>query len=107
MQIAARVKPERIVLAGFAQNALHIHTRTYTYIHTYMHMQIASGVKPERIVLAGFAQGGVVALNAALQSKKRLGGVLALSTWLPRRCVLFVRVYVCECVCRNNYLEAC
>ena len=30
-----------------------------------------------------FAQGGAVALSAALQSPHRLGGVLALSSWLP------------------------
>jgi predicted esterase len=44
-----------------------------------------AGVPSERIVLAGFAQGGAVALAAALQSRRPLGGVLALSTWLPRQ----------------------
>ncbi|KAJ1496295.1 Phospholipase/carboxylesterase/thioesterase, partial [Baffinella frigidus] len=46
--------------------------------------EIDAGVLPERIVLAGFAQGGVVSLAAAIQCRHRLGGLLALSSWLPR-----------------------
>lgn len=45
----------------------------------------AAGVPAERIVIGGFSQGGVVALHAALRYPHRLGGVLALSTWLPLR----------------------
>jgi len=41
------------------------------------------GVKPERIVLAGFSQGGAIALQTALRYGERLGGVMALSTYLP------------------------
>lgn len=45
----------------------------------------ATGLPSERIVLAGFSQGGAVALTAALRSQKRFAGVVAMSTWLPRR----------------------
>lgn len=45
----------------------------------------AAGVPAERIFIGGFSQGGVVALHAALRHPERLGGVLALSTWLPLR----------------------
>jgi len=45
----------------------------------------AAGVPAERIFIGGFSQGGVVALHAALRHAERLGGVLALSTWLPLR----------------------
>jgi phospholipase/carboxylesterase len=45
--------------------------------------QIAAGIAPERIVVAGFSQGGVIALHCALRFPRRLGGVLALSTFLP------------------------
>ncbi|MEO1751002.1 alpha/beta hydrolase-fold protein [Thiofaba sp. EF100] len=48
----------------------------------------AAGVPAERIFIGGFSQGGVVALHAALRHPERLGGVLALSTWLPLRHVL-------------------
>jgi phospholipase/carboxylesterase len=41
------------------------------------------GIAPERIVLAGFSQGGAIALQAGLRSKERLGGIVALSTYLP------------------------
>ncbi len=43
-----------------------------------------AGFPPERIVLAGFSQGGVIALHTALRYTQRLGGVIALSTYLPR-----------------------
>ncbi|MBX2825131.1 MAG: alpha/beta fold hydrolase [Gammaproteobacteria bacterium] len=45
--------------------------------------QIAQGVPAEHIILAGFSQGGAVALYTALTHTEKLGGVLALSTYLP------------------------
>jgi phospholipase/carboxylesterase len=41
------------------------------------------GVAPENIFLAGFSQGGVIALQTGLRHAERLGGILALSTYLP------------------------
>ncbi|WP_294268516.1 dienelactone hydrolase family protein [Propionivibrio sp.] len=41
------------------------------------------GVADEHIVLAGFSQGGAIALHAGLRHKRRLAGILALSTYLP------------------------
>ncbi|MFN2308983.1 MAG: alpha/beta hydrolase [Gammaproteobacteria bacterium] len=43
----------------------------------------ARGLSPERIVLAGFSQGGAIVLQAGLSHRQRLGGILALSTYLP------------------------
>jgi phospholipase/carboxylesterase len=43
------------------------------------------GVPPERVVLAGFSQGGAIALHAGLRHPHRLAGIIALSTYLPRR----------------------
>lgn len=40
------------------------------------------GVPSERIVLAGFSQGGAVAVFAGLRHPERLGGIVALSTYL-------------------------
>jgi phospholipase/carboxylesterase len=40
------------------------------------------GIAASRIVLAGFSQGGVVALQTGLRHPERLGGILALSTYL-------------------------
>ncbi len=41
------------------------------------------GIPTERIVLAGFSQGGAIALHTALREPRALGGVMALSTYLP------------------------
>jgi phospholipase/carboxylesterase len=45
--------------------------------------EIGRDMPPERIVLAGFSQGGAIALHTALREPRALGGVLALSTYLP------------------------
>jgi phospholipase/carboxylesterase len=42
----------------------------------------ARGIAYERIVLAGFSQGGVIALQTGLRHPQKLGGVIALSTYL-------------------------
>lgn len=44
--------------------------------------EIAAGIAPERIVLAGFSQGGAIVLHAGLTHPQRLGGILALSTYI-------------------------
>ncbi len=41
------------------------------------------GVDARRIVLAGFSQGGAIVLQTGLRHPERLGGILALSTYLP------------------------
>ncbi len=41
------------------------------------------GIAAENIFLAGFSQGGAVALHTGLRHAERLGGILALSTYLP------------------------
>jgi phospholipase/carboxylesterase len=43
------------------------------------------GVPADRVVLSGFSQGGAIALFAGLRHPERLGGILALSTYLPLR----------------------
>lgn len=45
--------------------------------------EVERGIPSERIVLAGFSQGGAVALHTALREPRALGGVMALSTYLP------------------------
>jgi phospholipase/carboxylesterase len=41
------------------------------------------GIPPERILLAGFSQGGAITLAAGLSRSTPLGGLVALSTYLP------------------------
>ena len=53
------------------------------YIDSLINKEMARGIPSNRIVLAGFSQGGAVALQTALRHKQALGGVMALSTYLP------------------------
>jgi phospholipase/carboxylesterase len=46
------------------------------------------GMPAQRIVMAGFSQGGAMALFTALRWPERLGGVIALSTYLPLHATL-------------------
>lgn len=45
--------------------------------------EIARGIPAHRIFIAGFSQGGAVAYTTALTHDQPLGGVIALSTYLP------------------------
>lgn len=45
--------------------------------------QLATGLRANKIFLAGFSQGGAVALATGTRHASHLGGVLALSTYLP------------------------
>lgn len=42
------------------------------------------GIPDERIVLAGFSQGGAIVLAGGLRQRRRLAGIVALSTYLPQ-----------------------
>ena len=41
------------------------------------------GIAHDKVVLAGFSQGGAIALQSGLRYPEKLGGVMALSTYLP------------------------
>ena len=43
--------------------------------------EISRGIASERMILAGFSQGGAVAYQLALSSRKKLGGLMALSSY--------------------------
>ena len=43
----------------------------------------ARGIPTVRILLAGFSQGGAIALHTGIRYPERLGGIIALSTYLP------------------------
>ena len=45
--------------------------------------QLAQGIAAKRIIVAGFSQGGAIALYAGLRYTHTLGGIMALSTYLP------------------------
>lgn len=56
---------------------------TVGWINELIEEQIQLGIEPENIIMAGFSQGGVIALHTALRYPKRLGGLMALSTYFP------------------------
>ena len=62
--------------------------QSQVYIESLISKEIARGIPANRIVLAGFSQGGAVALQTALRHKQALGGVMALSTYLPLKASL-------------------
>lgn len=52
-------------------------------IEKFISQERARGIVPENIFLAGFSQGGAIALHTGLRHSEQLGGILALSTYLP------------------------
>jgi len=48
----------------------------------------ALGIASQRIVIAGFSQGAALALHGALRHPEPLGGILALSCYLPLQAVI-------------------
>jgi|TARA_B100001094_G_scaffold137874_1_gene133506 phospholipase/carboxylesterase len=53
------------------------------FLESLITREFNRGVNHRRIILAGFSQGGAIALHTALRFPHSLGGLLALSTWLP------------------------
>lgn len=67
--------------AGIRDSAAHI--------NNLIDAQIARGIPARNILLAGFSQGGAIALFTALTSNHQLGGIMALSTYLPLQDAVF------------------
>ncbi len=45
--------------------------------------EVDAGIPENRIIVGGFSQGGAVAILTALVTKRKLAGVVGLSTWIP------------------------
>lgn len=52
-------------------------------INDFINNEIRRGIAPDRIILAGFSQGGAIALYTGLHQPENLGGIMALSTYMP------------------------
>jgi phospholipase/carboxylesterase len=52
-------------------------------IEKFITQEKARGIPEENIFIAGFSQGGAIALHTGLRHPAKLGGILALSTYLP------------------------
>ena len=51
-------------------------------LEAFITREIERGVDVGRIVVAGFSQGGAVAIQTMLRTQHRIGGLMALSTYL-------------------------
>lgn len=73
-----------IVDAGFKRNEDEAGIRqSAAQIDQLIEAEIAAGIASQRIILAGFSQGGAIALHCGLRFRESLGGIIALSTYLP------------------------
>lgn len=61
-------------------------------IERYIERERAGGIAARRIVLAGFSQGGATALHVGLRHATALGGIVALSAYLPLRARLAAEI---------------
>lgn len=57
-------------------------------IEALIEKEVERGIPKHHIMLAGFSQGGAIALHTTLRYKEKLGGVIALSTYLPLKKLL-------------------
>lgn len=67
---------------GSGQDALGIR-RAEGWIQELIAQEREQGILPDRIFIAGFSQGGALALHTGVRYPDRLGGIIALSTYLP------------------------
>ena len=65
----------KVDIAGINQSA--------TFLEQLIKQEMDKCIPSEHIVLAGFSQGGVIALHTGLNFPYKLGGIIALSTYLP------------------------
>ncbi|MCX7123028.1 MAG: alpha/beta fold hydrolase [Gammaproteobacteria bacterium] len=58
------------------------------FVHQLVEEELRLGIPASNIILVGFSQGGAIALYAGLTDAHSLGGIVALSTYLPAPDVL-------------------
>jgi phospholipase/carboxylesterase len=52
-------------------------------LQAWIEHEMEKGIPAQRIILAGFSQGGAIVLHTGLRYPQRLGGIMALSSYLP------------------------
>lgn len=57
--------------------------KSVQFVNTLIAKEVARGIETKNIILAGFSQGAVIALVTGLCCPDRLGGIIALSGYLP------------------------
>ena len=56
--------------------------QSQAYFHELIQKEIDSGIPAERIVIGGFSQGGAMSIFSGLTARVKLGGIVALSSYL-------------------------
>ena len=74
-ELTAKSLGENVDIAGINQSV--------NLINKIIEDQLSQGFNSEQIIIAGFSQGGVISYITGLSSKYKLGGIVALSTYLP------------------------
>jgi phospholipase/carboxylesterase len=67
---------------GFGENAQDVR-EAEGILRRLIERELERNVAAQNIIVAGFSQGGAIALQTALRYPARLGGLLALSTYIP------------------------
>ncbi|ODN74426.1 acyl-protein thioesterase 1 [Cryptococcus amylolentus CBS 6039] len=57
--------------------------KTLASVDALIQQEVDAGIPEDKIVLGGFSQGGVIAMLGGLTTKRKLGGIVGLSCWLP------------------------
>lgn len=54
-----------------------------TDIESLIKTEVDNGIPENRIIVGGFSQGCVIGVLTGLTTKRKLGGVIGLSGWVP------------------------
>ncbi|RLN32350.1 hypothetical protein BBJ28_00019125 [Nothophytophthora sp. Chile5] len=71
--------------AGYAEGI----DLTRDVLQSMFAQDVASGIPRSRIVLGGFSQGGAVSYFTGFQTKQPIGGIMVLSSFIPREKFVF------------------
>jgi len=52
-------------------------------IDALIQAEVDAGIPENRIIVGGFSQGGAMSILTGLSGRRKLGGVIALSCWVP------------------------
>jgi lysophospholipase-2 len=56
--------------------------RSVAAVDALIQAEVDAGIPEDKIILGGFSQGGAISVLSGLVGKRKLGGVMGLSTWV-------------------------